>query len=224
MALGLQTALNNFQFERTVDWRLSFRNVFDNIAIADSVLGMQLKTQYFNDWVFAQSGNFGVGSTQLSDDEEVSNYASSHLIYPNVSAVLYTDSNMWLEDALAIWVTSARLPDGRMPVNLKKEDMIDLKTKYGRPIINPVQTIAVQRINPINTTKALTGLLYDIPFVDAKRNDINESDILYRYEYDVYLLGEDSYSATNTTQGLRTVRLNWKVVGFRKIKDQGKLN
>jgi hypothetical protein len=264
MAISLRKALNRHHFERTIDWRIDFSHLFNQINILTSIeprttapdatgVGIQsnnvegkggLFDLYPDGYVFASDCNLDTSLIQVVPSQ-VPGYYDSKLVYPTFSMSLYTDKDMRLEKALALWGASAYRPDGLMPVNIGKtiyENHGSVGTRVEQMIrahgINPVQEVIIDRIDPVQPSVALRSLIYDIPFTrfEQNRNVVGDRNpslasavaeqtgftpltslaIQAKYHFLVYLTTEPKYQGNNSSNDLRIVRLNFSTVGFSR--------
>jgi len=96
MGVGLQDKLNKFQFERTVDWRIKFVKLFDEMIQMGGVamgIGERLKNDVLYDgYLFAQSCEFTPGMVTYKQDQQVGYYNSS-LSFPSLQFTLFLGIN-----------------------------------------------------------------------------------------------------------------------------------
>jgi hypothetical protein len=231
MGVGLQDKLNQFQFERTVDWRVKFVSLFDEMKAmggsAEAIANALTDRVLYNNYLFAQNCEFVPGMVTYQKDQ-VPGYYTSSLSYPPLKMTLYLDADMLIEQALQVWCMSGYMADGTMPINMNIKD--GSITKY--QVINPIQEIEVQRIRPFNVTRSFLGLLYDMPgqnmlnkipgvgsaVADAlDRNKVRYADaVLQWYSFKAYLQAEPKFSGTAESNGFRTAALICNVVGFER--------
>lgn len=243
MALGLQRDLNKFQFERTVDWRVSFPELTEDIklmgkptsALADTAekmlyRGGKNKAPY----IFATGCSFipGMITTRTAAQN---GYVDSGISFQNLSITLYTDASMIIENLLQIWCASSFLENGCMPVFPEGENYSKAKKDFIQKyqIINPVQKVVVERITPFRLGKALVSLIYDVPGVSAAsnlpivggafgvvedfldRNKISDNEIQEEYTFNAYLASEPHFNG-NADDQFRSVQLSLNVTGFER--------
>lgn len=242
LQIGLQRALNRFQFERTVDWRVSFPELPLDLkgmgGKAESV-GKQMEDILFegtetegHHWVYATQCSFIPGMVTTQATNSIQGYYDSKLSFPNPSVTLYLDANMVIEQALQIWCASSFLANGCMPLIPKgtsRADRNSICREY--QIANPVQKIRVERIRPFRISKAFASLIYDVPGSSSEilgkipgvsqaqdwlnRNRVSTSNVMEWYDFYAYLAGEPKFSG-NEQASFRTATLTFNVVEFER--------
>lgn len=197
MPLGFQDPLNNFQFERTVDWRVLFPGLYHLINTTGS---------YVDYSFFAKSVTLPTSFIEVEPDPYLVGFFQSKLVQPTLSVELFTDGNGKLEAALRAWNRAAFTNEGYMPSPSPGADY-----KQDSYPTQAVQTIKVCRINPVSLTevkasfgnagKTITGGLYF-------------NNVLDCYTFRGYLSKLPAYDGSNSAS-IRTVSLTINVLSIQ---------
>jgi hypothetical protein len=204
--IGLQRHLNNFQFERTIDWRISFPNL--------SLLDESLKNSLLIDggWCLAKSVNLPVSLIDVEADDLIGFYRSK-IIVPTLTTEIYVDSEGIIENALRLWNLASFTIDGFMPTYVSpkmdgQSQMSDLA----------VQEIIVNRINPINETKAVAMLRKDATNIEkAEKEEFGASSAIEEYKFRGYLAKIPDYAGSSSAS-IRTLTLDIKIIHIERTK------
>lgn len=198
MPLGLQHALNRFQFERTVDWRVRFPNLIE--LIPNSVL----KEDFSKYGFFAKSVTLPSSLVEVDNDPQLVGFFQSKLVQPTLTIDLFTDGEGLIESALRIWNRAAFSNEGYMPqASIRGDKSYAAKA---------VQEIHVDRINPVNMDEVKASF-ESTPETTA--NLVNYKKLL-EYRFLGYLARLPNYTGQNSAS-IRTVNIEVKVVSMQMV-------
>jgi len=205
MAVGIQGNLNKFKFERNVDWRISFPDLFNlgKLEQADGIMGLN--------WCFAKSVAFPVSLIDV-DSDVLTGFYKSIIVSPVVTTEIYVDSEGMIENALRLWNLAAFTDDGFMP-----PPRVESPPEGSSLTDFAVQRIIISKINPISETKAMEVLRKKAAMRSAGSEDSAENEeefnsihAIETYTFWGYLAKVPDYSGDSSAR-IRTLLLTFKV-------------
>lgn len=201
MGLSLQTHLNRFQFERTVDWRIE-------------IPGLKQYSRYESNfpyrYLFAKSVTLSTSVIEVVEDQYVAGVYNSKMVVPSLSMTVYTDGRGILEDTFFWWHKATFTENGFMPP----------PSRSGLERFPAMQRINVWRINPVSFSDIQAG--WSAKY-ENETDFYKDGDLIDGYEIDGYLAKMPVFNG-NSAAAVRTIDLEIKIVKYNKLVCDKELN